>query len=200
VAPAHSLGHVTRVVGAVLAAGSGSRMGTPKGELSLDGVRLVDRAAGVLADAGCTDVVAVTRSRMHVPGARVIVNDDPDRGMRSSLGLAVAAASERGTDALAVILVDTPGITADAVRTVIAAWNPGRIAVAAYGGRRGHPIVMAPDMWRRALELAGPDEGARALLRAERDRVDDIPAVGNPADLDTREDLARWTATRNRAP
>ena len=111
--------------------------------------------------------------------------------MRSSLDLAVAAADD--ADALAVLLVDAPGVGADAVRAVLAAWRPGRIAVGRYGDRRGHPTVAAPAEWRAALALAGPDEGARALLAGRPDLVDEVEVPGDPTDLDTPEDLARWT-------
>jgi len=77
---------------------------------------------------------------------------------------------------------------------VCGAWRPGRIAVARYAGRRGHPIVMAPALWAEALALAGPDEGARALLSVRPDLVDEVDAPGDPADLDTPADLARWAA------
>lgn len=180
------------VAGAVLAAGSGSRMGAPKGELVVDGTRLVDRAGAALAAAGCAPVLAVVRPGVTVPGATVVPNPDPARGMRSSLALAVDAAGE--CDALAVLLVDTPGVGAAAVRAVVGAWRPGRIAVGVYAGRRGHPTVMAPGLWREALALAGPDEGARALLAARPELIDEVPVSGDPTDLDTPDDLAAWRA------
>jgi molybdenum cofactor cytidylyltransferase/nicotine blue oxidoreductase len=110
--------------------------------------------------------------------------------MRSSLALAVEAAAD--AEALAVLLVDVPGIGADALRSVLAAWTPGRIAVGRYADRSGHPIVMAPDLWRTALAGAGPDEGARGLLAARADLVDPVDVPGDPTDLDTPDDLARW--------
>lgn len=182
---------MARVVGAVLAAGAGIRMGGPKAELVVDGVRLVDRAAGVLAAAGCAEIVAVTRSHGDVAGARVVVNPEPARGMRSSLKLALDAADDLGADAMAVLLVDTPGVTASAARAVVEAWRPGGITVARYPAGRGHPIVMSLRLWRRALELAGPDEGARVLLRATPD-VHEVEVDGDAADLDSPEDLVRW--------
>lgn len=183
---------MTRVVGVVLAAGSGSRLGGPKAELTVHGIRLLDRAIGVLSEAGCVHIVAVVRPGTPVAGAIAVTNEDPDRGMRSSLALGIDAASDLSAEAVAVLLVDTPGISADAARSVIQAWRPGRIAVASYGGRRGHPIVMARRHWRRAVDLAGPDEGARTLLRVESAAVDEIAVDGDPTDLDTPEDVATW--------
>jgi len=181
---------VPRVAAAVLAAGAGTRFGRPKAEVVVAGERLVDRAVAILRAAGGSPVIAVVRAGTSVPGAVVIENPDPDRGQRSSLELAVAAAA--GADALAVLLVDLPGIGADAVAAVCAAWRPGRIAVGRYGARRAHPIVMAPPLWADAIPLAGPDEGARALLSARPELVDEVDVPGDPADLDTPADLARW--------
>ena len=179
-----------RVVAAVLAAGAGTRFGRPKAEVELAGERLVDRAVAVLRAAGASPVLAVVRVGTTVPAAVVIENPDPDRGQRSSLELAVAAAGD--ADALAVLLVDLPGVGAQAVAAVCGAWRPGRISVGRYGGRRGHPIVMAPALWAEALALAGPDEGARALLSTRPELVDEVDVPGDPADLDTPADLARW--------
>lgn len=197
-------GHApARIVAAVLAAGGGSRMGAPKAELVVGGVRLVDRAVAAAQDAGCRWIIAVVRGGTAVPGADVVVNPDPGRGQRSSLALALdrargpaPTAGAAGVDAVAVLLVDTPGIGADAVRAVLAAWRPGRVAVGRYGGRRGHPIVMAPRLWREAIALAGADEGARRFLAAHPDLVDEVPVPGDPADLDTPEDVRRWPGSR----
>lgn len=186
---------MTRVTGIALAAGSGTRMGTPKADLVVAGTRLLDRAITVLREAGCDPVLAVVRPGTDVTGATAVVNDDPDRGMRSSLQCGIEAAG-RTPDAIAVVLVDTPGITPQATRAVIEAWRPGRIAVASYAGRRGHPTVMSPELWRQALERAEPDEGAKALLTAKAELIDEVAVEGDPTDLDTEADLARWNKRR----
>lgn len=175
---------------AVLAAGAGSRMGAPKAELVIDGARLLDRAVAAAHAAGCTPVYAVVREASDVENAIVVVNPDPDRGLRSSLELAVTAAGS--AVAVAVLLVDNPGISAEAIAAVVAAWTPGRIAIGRYRGRSGHPIVMAPELWRAALVLAGPDEGARAFLAAHPELIDEVDVPGDPSDLDTPDDLTRW--------
>jgi CTP:molybdopterin cytidylyltransferase MocA len=191
---ATAAGGPDRIAGAVLAAGAGRRMGRPKAVLELDGTRLVDRAVAVLHAGGCDPVIAVVRRGIAVPGALTVENDDPDRGMRSSLWLAVTAAAD--VDLLAVVLVDVPGIGAEAVRRVVRAWRPGRIAMASFSGVRGHPLAMSPEMWRQALTSAAPDEGARAHLAAHAELVDLVDVPGNPADLDSPADLDRWRESR----
>ena len=183
------------VVLAVLAAGGGSRLGRPKADLVLGGERLLDRAVRVAREAGCGRVLAVVRDGTEAPGAYPVVNPDPGRGMRGSLALAVSAAAalDPPPAALAVLLVDAPGVGAGAIRAVLGGWRPGRICVAGYGGRRGHPIVMDLGAWAQALRAAAPDEGARAYLAARPDLVDEIAVSGDPYDIDTPDDLARWT-------
>jgi molybdenum cofactor cytidylyltransferase/nicotine blue oxidoreductase len=186
---------VAHIGAAVLAAGAGMRMGMPKAELVVAGERLLDHAVGVVVDAGCRPVWAVVRAGVPVSGAQRIVNPQPARGMRSSLDLAVTAAEHAGLDALAVVLVDLPGLTVGDVAAVSQAWAPGRIAVGRCAGRRAHPTVMGVATWRAALDAAGPDEGARAYLAAHPDLVDDVAVHGDPSDLDTPDDLRRWLAS-----
>lgn len=173
--------------GVVLAAGSGSRMGGPKAELVVGGERLLDRAIRALRDGGCEPVYAVIRPSADPGDAVPVVNPDPARGQRSSLEVGVAAAG--ASEATAVLLVDTPGIGADAVRAVVGAWRPGRIAMGVVAGRRTHPTVMSFPLWQQAIELAGPDEGARRFLAANPDLIDEIEIDADPRDLDTPADL-----------
>ena len=173
--------------GIVLAAGAGTRFGRPKAEIVLGGERLVDRAVRVLRDGGCAEVVAVARQGVDVPGAVVVVNPDPERGMGSSLRLGLAAAS--GTRAV-IVLVDTPGIGADAVRRVLAVDAP--VVVATYSGRRSHPVVIDRPLWTEVATLADGDHGARPFMRAHPDLVVEVACEGDPADVDTPADLAAW--------
>jgi CTP:molybdopterin cytidylyltransferase MocA len=175
------------VSGIVLAAGAGRRMGGPKAELVVSGERLLDRAVRVLSDGGCAEVVAVVRADTRVDGAVVVVNSDPDRGMGSSLRLGLAAASG---DRAAIVLVDTPGIAADAVRRTLGVAAP--IAVATYGGRRGHPVVIDRPLWTSVAALALGEAGARAFLREHPELVTEVSCAGDPTDIDTAEDLARF--------
>jgi CTP:molybdopterin cytidylyltransferase MocA len=186
------------VTGVVLAAGSGRRMGTPKAQLEIDGVRLLDRAIEVLRAGGCTRIVAVVRAPESLAGVLAVVNPDPDRGMGSSLRLALEACTG---DAAVVTLVDTPGVGPEAVRAVAAAVLAGaKVSIATYGGTRGHPVGFGPSVWSAVAELADGDQGARGFMRANPELVVEVPSHGDPADIDTPEDLRRWRSQRTQAP
>lgn len=182
--------------GLVLAAGAGRRFGGPKAVAEVDGERLVDRAVATLAAAGLDPVVVVSGAvPLDVAGARVVANPGWAEGLGSSLRVGLAALP--GTvDAVLVLLVDQPGVTAVAVRRVLAALTgPESVAVATYDGRVGHPVGVGRLHWRDVAESAVGDVGARGFLRAYDGglvRVD-CADVATDRDVDTPDDLASFT-------
>ena len=182
-----------RVGGLVLAAGAGTRFGGPKALAELDGERLVDRAVRILRVGGADPVVVVLGAAVvEVPGAdHVVVNPDWEQGMGSSLRAGLASPGLRGCTAVAVTLVDQPGIRATAVRAVVAAHATGAdLAVATYAGERGHPVLLGRDRWAQVVQSAVGEQGARAYLAAHAAEVLEVPCDGDPRDADTPAELA----------
>lgn len=178
--------------GLLLAAGEGSRLGRPKATLELDGERLVDRGVRMLRDARCSPVLVVAGAEpVEVIGAVVVPNPDWREGMGSSLRAGLAALPP-GCPAVVVALVDQPLVTAAAVERLTAAYADGaEIAVATYGGAPRNPVLLRAAHFAGVAEAAVGDMGARAYLRARRDRITYVPCddVAAPDDIDTPEDL-----------
>lgn len=187
-----------RVCGVVLAAGSGSRFAASGGQgpkqLAVVGeATLVERALAAVQAADLDEVVLVVGA-VDVPAPEdvtVLRNEAWATGMASSLQVAVAHAASRGYDAIVVGLADQPGVTTEAWRAVAHALSVPPIAVATYGGRRGHPVRLPAEVWGE-LPTSG-DEGARSLLEGRPELVRAIPCTGEPWDIDTVEDLDRWS-------
>ncbi|RKE18485.1 nicotine blue oxidoreductase [Streptomyces sp. TLI_171] len=187
----------------VLAAGGGSRLGgRPKALLRYGGRPLLEHVLAVARDGGCTGAVAVlgasaaeVRARVATGDCRLVDNPDWRTGMASSLRAGLAALPPE-TDAALVLLVDTPGVTAEAVRRLLAA-HAGRtgLAACAYAGRRAHPVLIGATHFPELLATATGDAGARTLLATHPVTLVDCTAVASPDDLDTPADLARWHIT-----
>ncbi|MGI8664590.1 MAG: nucleotidyltransferase family protein [Jatrophihabitans sp.] len=184
------------ISGLVLAAGSGSRLGRPKAELVVAGRRLIDRAVTTLLAGGCDQVLAVVRSeQVSAPGARLVVNPEPDEGIGSSLRCGLAALPADSA-ACVLLLVDLPGVTADEVAAVIAAHAAGaRLVAVRRAGRRSHPVLIDRRWYPDFAAAATGDQGGRQLFAAHTGDTVFIDYPDAISDIDTVEDLLRVELT-----
>jgi CTP:molybdopterin cytidylyltransferase MocA len=175
----------------VLAAGGASRFSASHHKLLADfrGRPLVQWAVEAASDAGLDDLVVVTGAVTIPLDVPTVVNPAWSSGLASSLHAGIAHARARGHDAVVVGLADQPLVPASAWRAVGAADGP--IAVATFDGERRPPVRLAASVWG-LLPTTG-DEGARAVMRERPDLVIEVACDGEPADIDTAEDLARWS-------
>jgi nicotine blue oxidoreductase len=192
------------VAGLVLAAGAGRRMGQPKALVSFQGELLVERAVRTAVAAGCDPVLVVLGSHAaevvagaDLGAARTVVAANWSDGMGASLHAGLEAATDRGCEAVAVILVDQPLVSAEALRRLADAWRGGALAaVATYDGRPRNPVVLDKRIWTEVAAAAVGDIGARGWLRSHPDQVVGVgcDGSGDPIDIDTPNDLSALEA------
>lgn len=182
------------VAAVVLAAGEGRRFrgGVPKLLVPFRGRPLVVWAVEAAVAAGLDETVVVAGAvpLPELPGVTVVVNDRWQEGQATSLWAAVAWAGSRGHEAIVVGLGDQPLVPAEAWRRV-AACTAAPIVVATYGGARRNPVRLAATVWP-LLPRTG-DVGARTLMAERPDLVCEVACPGDPADIDTVEDLKAWS-------
>ncbi|WP_405396624.1 NTP transferase domain-containing protein [Streptomyces microflavus] len=190
-----------KVAGVLLAAGGGRRLGgRPKALLEHRGRPLVEHALRALRNGGCGPLHVVlgaaadeVHARADLTGSVVTVNPGWEEGMGSSLRLGLAALAGTGADAALVLLVDQPGIGAEAVARVRLAYRSRTSLVAAsYDGERGHPVLFGADRWADIAAGAVGDQGARTYLREHRDAITLVECsdVAQAYDIDTAQDLS----------
>jgi molybdenum cofactor cytidylyltransferase len=183
----------------VLAAGASSRMGRPKALLTLGaGETFVSRIAATLAAAGLDPVIVVVRAELEpaiaraAPGARLVVNDAPERGQLSSLLRGLDALPQPAASAL-VTLVDLPLVRVTTVQAVVDGWRRTQAPLVrpVHRGRHGHPVVFGAALIAglRSADLA---LGAKPVVHAFAAAGLDVP-VDDPGvlrDIDTPSDYA----------
>lgn len=184
-------------VAVILAAGGGTRWGGDGADHKLlapfRGRPVVGWAVEHAAAAGlsATWVVsgAVDLASALPPGTAVLHNPRWAEGQATSLQVAVQAARRAGAAAIVVGLGDQPLVPTAAWRAVASAG--GEMAVATYDGSRRNPVKLSAAVWD-LLPVTG-DEGARTVMRSRPELVHEVPCHGDPVDIDTKEDLQRWS-------
>ncbi|MEH0547879.1 nucleotidyltransferase family protein [Streptomyces sp. B21-105] len=203
-----------QVVGLILAAGGGRRLGgRPKALLEHRGRPLVEHAVRTLRAAGCARVhvvlgaaADVVRERARLDGCVLVENPDWAQGMGTSLRAGLASLTRSappadptadptagGARAALVLLVDQPGIGPEAVARVLAAYEgESSLVSAAYDGERGHPVLFGARHWAGVAATATGDRGARAYLSEHQAAITLVECgdLARPFDIDTPEDLA----------
>jgi len=178
----------------LLAAGGGTRFRADDHNLVtvLRDRPVYQHALAAAIAAGLDEVVVVVGAvALELPkGVTVVRNEQWADGQATSVQAAVRHATGAGHDAVVIGLADQPFIAPEAWRTVAA--TDGPIVVATYDGRRGNPVRLHRDVW--PLLATSGDEGARTLMRSHPDLVREVACPGDPADIDTVEDLQRWNS------
>jgi CTP:molybdopterin cytidylyltransferase MocA len=181
--------------GLLLAAGSGSRMGTPKALVhDADGASWLTRAVATLRDGGCDRVTVVlgasadeARPLLAAEDVSVVVAEDWAEGMGASLRSGLAALEATDGEAVVVALVDLPDVTAEVVRRVTGlGTDRGVLARAAYDGAPGHPVLLGRDHWAGVAATATGDRGARDYLADHTLFVVECGDLATGQDVDTR--------------
>jgi molybdenum cofactor cytidylyltransferase len=186
----------------VLAAGAGSRFAGSAAKLLADfrGRPLLVWAVAAAVEAGLDETIVVTGAvdldhaladAGLLSRVTVLTNSDWAAGQATSLALAVDAARAAGHEAVVVGLGDQPLIPAEAWRRVAAGSPDHPIVVATYGGKRRNPVRLDHGIWDE-LPRTG-DAGGRVLMAGRPELIGEVACPGEPVDVDTMEDLARWS-------
>jgi CTP:molybdopterin cytidylyltransferase MocA len=121
---------------------------------------------------------------------RMVLNERWPDGQATSLHAGIQAALADGCSSVVVGLADQPLVPPEAWRLVAAA-PPAPIVSATFAGERRPPVRLDAEVWP-LLPIDG-DEGARTLMRMRPELVSEVPCPGEPVDIDTLEDLDRWS-------
>lgn len=214
----HSMTYAPSLCGVILAAGESTRMGTDKALLPWppsstgklpSGTTLLSSA--ILSLQPFSDLVIVVAGKnepnlasiVYSNGASVVRNPAPERGQFSSLQVGLQEVLNNGRDAAMITLVDRPpanSATLQALSDSFFARTPGTWAVVPeFGGKHGHPYLIAREMMEAFLKAA-PTANAREIEHQNQQHISYVP-VEDPAvtlNVDTPQDYSALSAATPR--
>ena len=182
----------------ILAAGSSSRMGTPKQLLEFDGTTLLNRAVKEARNSNASIVVVVIGKSADLMAKDIdeykvdlIENKNWEEGMASSvrLGLNALLQNKPKTDAAIIMVCDQPFVSSvvlkDLITTHIKTGKP--IIVSDYGEALGPPALFHRSFFNELMQLKG-DVGAKKIIQQHSNEVATILFPKGSIDIDTMED------------
>jgi molybdenum cofactor cytidylyltransferase len=190
------------------AGGHSTRMGRPKLALPLGRRTILEHAVAALREGGVGHVLVVIGP--HVPelaplataaGADVLRLTEETADMRATVERGLHHLEERFRPppeaAWLLCPADHPALEPAVVRRLLEAYRAGgpTIVVPTFGGRRGHPVLVA---WRHltGMRALAPGLGLNAYLRQPRRETLELPvdSASVLCDLDTPEEYDRLRA------
>lgn len=192
------------IAAVVLAAGLSSRMGRNKLVAEVGGRPLLRRVVEAALASAARPVIVVTGSEAEAVEAALdglaittVRNPHYRQGLSSSLKAGIAAVPV-DADGAVVLLGDMPGVTAEVIDKLIAAFDPAEqraICVATHGHKRGNPVLWSRRFFTEIRGLEG-DVGARGLIAANPELVSEVEIADDSPllDIDTPEALAAYAS------
>jgi molybdenum cofactor cytidylyltransferase len=196
---------VNRVAGLLLAAGTSSRMGTPKQLLQAGGKSLLGRtlSQALQSDLDLVALVLGFRAQeilenlegdLKHPKLRVVENKSYGEGISTSI-IAGLSAVEKDFDHVMIILADMPHVTSGLINLLIRRYVESRLPLGAIiaNNRRSHPVVISRRFYEALHHLRG-DTGARDLFVKHADQVCLVAPDEKyeDTDIDTPEDYLEF--------
>jgi molybdenum cofactor cytidylyltransferase len=183
------------IAGLILAAGESRRMGRDKALLTYRGRTFIENILQNLHAAGIEKVTvvlghhaALIQSKVDLSTAKVVVNQDYQRGQTSSLQRGLASVATDQPDAVILCLVDHPAISTDVIKQFQEQFESTRppVLIPTHNGERGHPVVISKELFPELLALM-PGEPANTVIRKYRPQTEFVEVADRGILIDVDE-------------
>lgn len=178
----------------ILAAGSSSRLGTPKQILMYKGQTLLQHAVSAANNSGCKPIVLVLGANSEAilmqaqdSHVSIIHNADWQQGMSTSIHLGITELQKTpGIDSAIIMLCDQPFVDDVLLNNILQKYQKSHKGIIActYNNTLGVPVLFEKKYFDQLLLLKGND-GAKKLLSAYADDIAVVDFVKGAVDIDT---------------
>ncbi|SOE19876.1 molybdenum cofactor cytidylyltransferase [Spirosomataceae bacterium TFI 002] len=191
----------------ILAAGSASRMGTPKQLLDIHGKSLLLRVIENCLDLKGHKVTvvlgankALIKPTLEGLPINIVENDQWETGMSSSIkmGLVGSYMIDKNIDGVIVVAGDMPSVSELHLRSLLekAQKTDKHIVASSYGDILGVPSLFKREILNELLDLEG-DKGAAQVFQKHKAQIVHVPLGHSSVDIDTKEDYFNYLNSQN---
>jgi len=189
------------IKGLMLAAGSSSRMGSPKQLLPWGESTLIEHCISVAKQSQLDSLLLVLgsdataiRQSIQVLDIDIVVNEEWAKGIASTIKIGVNRLILGDTpDGILIMLADQPFISSADLDALIEAFESSdRVIASNYKDRLGVPALFGASHFDLLTKLIG-DKGAGSILNTMKDSTRTLPIAIDLTDIDTME---TYTALR----
>lgn len=184
----------------VLAAGESKRMGQPKMLMPWGKSTVLQTVISTLQTAGVDDILVITGgghqqvNMLIGKSVQIVFNENYAQGeMLSSLQVGLGVKKDEASAAL-ICLGDQPQVQVRTVQRILQTYKEAHapIIVPSYQMHRGHPWMVARELWDDILKMRAPNTPRDFLNSHEKEIL--YLALDTPTtlqDLDTKEDYLK---------
>src|SRR5215475_16114016 len=145
-------------------------MGQAKALLPIRGRTFLESILTAIRESAVTDsVVVLGHHREQIQAAlqldHAVFNPDYEKGMITSIQTGIRALPASAQGAL-LFLVDHPVVQVTTIDLLIEKFEPNRIVLPTFEGRRGHPVLFARSILDEIMELPA-SSGANLVVRRD---------------------------------
>jgi len=189
------------IVGIILAAGEGKRIGKSKLNLPLGSKRVIEWVLEAAKLSSLDKVILVVRPKDEGIskigkkwGVEIVLNPDFYQGMSTTIQKALLKLDSQEVEGFFLILGDQPLITSKIINKLIKSFSPGKgeIVVPYFEDKRGNPTLF-DICWKDELMAITGDVGGRVLIKAHPEKVKRINISDKAIlfDIDKEEDYLK---------
>ena len=183
----------------VLAAGASTRMNQPKQLLQFEGKTLLRRAVETVIESNYKPVVVVlganferTKAEIEDLGVEIILNNDWQSGLSSSIKIGIEKLLEiaPGIAAVVIMLADQPFVTSNHLNLFAEKFyqSNSTVIAAEYNQTTGVPALFSREVFDDFNKLSG-DKGAKMIIEKHYESLTTIMLPEAAFDIDTPHDF-----------